>query len=144
MLNLHNLGDILVHTGDLPRAYGAFRQSLALCEEAGYDRLANYNRMFLAYLDGVQGTVDGDKLLRQGIAYAESRDFVWDVIGGRLLLAHLLHRAGQVAAAKEEYDRTRALAVAAGQRLVVDECDTALRKMAAAAAAKDAKARESV
>jgi serine/threonine protein kinase/tetratricopeptide (TPR) repeat protein len=141
MLNLHNLGDILVHTGDLPRAYGAFRQSLALCEESGFDRLANYNRMFLAYLDGVQGTVDGDKLLRQGIAYAESRDFVWDVIGGRLLLAHLLHRGGQLPAAKEEYDRTRALAVTAGQRLVVDECDTALRKMAAVAAkeAKDAK-----
>ena len=73
MLNLHNLGDILVHTGDLPRAYGAIRQSLALCEECGYERLANYNRMFLAFLDGVQGTVDGEKLLRQGIAYAESK-----------------------------------------------------------------------
>ncbi len=129
MLNLHNLGDILLHAGDLPRAYGAFRQSLALCEESGYDRLANFNRMFLAYLDGVQGTPDGDKLLRQGIAYAESRDFVWDVIGGRLLLAHLLARGGPPDVAREEYVRTRELAVSAGQRLVVDECDVALRKM---------------
>ena len=55
MLNLHNLGDILVHLDDLPRAYGAIRQSLALCEEFGYERLANYNRMFLAFLDGIQG-----------------------------------------------------------------------------------------
>ncbi len=140
MLNLHNLGDILVHVGDLPRAYGAFRQSLALCEESGYDRLANYNRMFLAYLDGVQGTVDGDKLLRQGIAYAESRDFVWDVIGGRILLAHLLNRGGQLVAAREEYERTRALAMTAGQRFVVDECDAALAKLAGMPSAK---ARES-
>jgi hypothetical protein len=140
MLNLHNLGDILVHANDLPRAYGAFRQSLALCEESGYDRLANYNRMFLAYLDGVQGTVDGDKLLRQGIAYAESRDFVWDVIGGRILLAHLLNRGGHLVAAREEYERTRALAVTAGQRFVVDECDAALEKMAGLPAGK---ARES-
>ena len=66
MLNLHNLGDILVHLDDLPRAYGAIRQSLALCEESGYERLANYNRMFLAFLDGIQGTVDGEKLLAAG------------------------------------------------------------------------------
>jgi hypothetical protein len=129
MLNLHNLGDILVHRADMPRAYGAFRQSLALSEESGYDRYANFNRMFLAFLDGIQGTVDGEKLLRQGIAYAESKDFVWDVIGGRVLLANLLQRSGQLETAREEYVRTRALAVAAGQRLVVDECDLALQKL---------------
>ena len=129
MLNLHNLGDILVHMADMPRAYGAFRQSLALSEESGYDRYANFNRMFLAFLDGIQGTVDGEKLLRQGIAYAESKDFVWDVIGGRVLLANLLQRSGQLETSREEYVRTRALAVAAGQRLVVDECDLALQKL---------------
>jgi eukaryotic-like serine/threonine-protein kinase len=135
MLNLHNLGDILVHLGDLPRAYGAFRQSLALCEESGYERLANYNRMFLAYLDGIQGTGDSEKLLRQGIAYAESKDFTWDVIGGRVLLAALLHRAGQLQEATREYDRTRVLAIAAGHRLVVDDCEIALKKLEPAAAA---------
>ena len=134
-LNLHNLGDILVHLNDLPRAYGAFRQSLALCEESGYERLANYNRMFLAYLDGIQGTVDGEKLLRQGIAYAEGKDFTWDVIGGRVLLAGLLHRAGQHEEAGKEYERTRALAIAAGHRLVVDDCEVALKKLAPTTAA---------
>jgi serine/threonine protein kinase/tetratricopeptide (TPR) repeat protein len=129
MLNLHNLGDILVYLDDLPRAYGAIRQSLALCEESGYERLANYNRMFLAFLDGLQGTVDGEKLLRQGIAYAESKDFTWDVIGGRVLLAKLLHRRGQLGGARDEYERTRALAVLAGHRLVVDECEMALQKL---------------
>jgi serine/threonine protein kinase/tetratricopeptide (TPR) repeat protein len=143
MLNLHNLGDILVRLSDLPRAYGAFRQSLALCEESGYDRLANYNRMFLAYLDGVQGTIDGEPLLRQGIAYAESRDFVWDVIGGRALLAHLLHRAGKLGLAREEFERTKTLAASAGQRLVVDECVAGLRAVEAAQAATPAPQSES-
>jgi tetratricopeptide (TPR) repeat protein len=128
-LNLHNLGDILVHLDDMPRAYGAIRQSLALCEEYGYERLANQNRMFLAFLDGIQGTVDGEPLLRQGIAYAESKDFTWDVIGGRLLLAKLLHRLGQVDGARAEYDKTRSLAATAGHRLVADECELALRKL---------------
>ncbi|HEY8039138.1 MAG TPA: protein kinase [Polyangiaceae bacterium] len=129
MLNLHNLGDILVHLEDLPRAYGAIRQSLALCEEGGYERLANYNRMFLAFLDGLQGTVDGEKLLRQGIAYADSKDFTWDVIGGRVLLAKLLHRRGQLDMARDEYEKTRVLAVSAGQRLIVDDCELALQKL---------------
>ncbi|MGD0530408.1 MAG: AAA family ATPase, partial [Polyangiaceae bacterium] len=129
MLNLHNLGDILVHLDDLPRAYGAIRQSLAMCEEGGYERLANYNRMFLAFLDGIQGTVDGEKLLRHGIAYAVSKDFTWDVIGGRVLLAKLLQRGGQLEEARNEYEKTRALAIAAGHRLVVDDCEIALQKL---------------
>jgi eukaryotic-like serine/threonine-protein kinase len=129
MLNLHNLGDILVHLDDLPRAYGAVRQSLALCEESGDERFANYNRMLLAFLDGIQGTGDGERLLRQGIAYAESRDFTWDVIGGRLLLAKLLRRLGHLTPAVCEYRKSRELAVGAGHRLVADDCEVALGEL---------------
>ena len=129
MLNLHNLGDMLIHLDDLPRAYGAIQQSLALCDEFGYERLANYNRMFLAFLDGIQGTVDGEALLRQGIAYAESKDFTWDIIGGHVLLAKLLQRGGQLHAARDEYERTRALALAAGHRFVAEDCDLALQRL---------------
>jgi tetratricopeptide (TPR) repeat protein len=131
MLNLHNLGELLVHIGDMPRAYGAFRQSLALCEERGYERMANYNRMFLAYLDGLQGGLEAEKLLRQGLAYAEAKHFMWDVTGGSLLLAKLLWRAGHLDAAREEYERTRALATATGHRVVIDDCDRALESLAA-------------
>ena len=129
MLNLHTLGDTLVHLDDLPRAYGAFQQSLALCDECGYERLANYNRMFLAFLDGLQGAPDAARLLRQGIAYAESKDFIWDVIGGRALLARLLHRGGLLEAAGEQYEKAKALAVKAGHRLVADDCEEALGRL---------------
>jgi eukaryotic-like serine/threonine-protein kinase len=134
MVNLHNLGGSLVYLDDLPRAYGAFQQSLALCEESSYERLANYNRMFLAFLDGLQGTADGAKLLGQGIAYAESKDFTWDVIGGRALLAKLLHRRGSPEAAREAYEKARALALAAGHNLVADDCDGALASLRSASA----------
>jgi tetratricopeptide (TPR) repeat protein len=127
MLNLHNFGDILLYLGDLPRAYGALRQSLALCEECGYERLANFNRMFLAYLDGLQGTADAERLLRQGIAYADSKYFTWDVVSGGLLLAKLLDRCGRLDVAREEYEKTRALALSAGHRFVADDCEQALR-----------------
>jgi serine/threonine protein kinase/tetratricopeptide (TPR) repeat protein len=135
MLNLHTLGDTLVRLDDLPRAYSAFQQSLALCDECGYERLANSNRMFLAFLDGLKGTPDAARLLRQGIAYAESKDYTWDVIGGRALLARLLHRDGVPEQAAEQYEKARALAVKAGHRLVADDCDAALATLKAEAAA---------
>ena len=57
-VNLHNLGEGLIRLSDFPRAYGAIRQSVALCDEFGFDRLASQNRMFLAFLDGVAGDSD--------------------------------------------------------------------------------------
>lgn len=130
-VNLHNLGDILLHIEDYARAYGAIKQSLALCDELGHDRLASHNRMFLAFLDGRAGDADADRVLWQGIRYAEANDFTWDVLGGRLLLAKLLESRQDLDAARLEYQKLRELARGAGNRLVADDCATALRSMGA-------------
>lgn len=130
-VNLHNLGDILVHLEDYARAYGAIKQSLALCDELGHDRLGSHNRMFLAFLDGLAGDADAERVLWQGIRYAEANEFTWDVLGGRLLLAKLLENRGDLDAARLEYQKLRELARAAGNRLVADDCATALRSMGA-------------
>jgi tetratricopeptide (TPR) repeat protein len=128
-MNLHNLGDILVHIQDYPRAYGAVKQSLALCDELGFERLASHDRMYLAFLDGLAGQPDADKVILQGIRYAEANEFTWDVLGGRLLLAKLLEHRGESDAARLEYQKLRDLARAAGNRLVADDCVAALRAM---------------
>jgi serine/threonine protein kinase/tetratricopeptide (TPR) repeat protein len=130
-VNLHNLGDILVHLEDYARAYGAIKQSLALCDELGHDRLASHNRMILAFLDGLAGDADADRVLWQGIRYAEANEFTWDVLGGRRLLAKLLESRGETDNARLEYQKLRELARAAGNRLVADDCATALRSMGA-------------
>ena len=130
-VNLHNLGDILVHSGDFPRAYGAIKQSLALCDELGHDRLGSHNRMLLAYLDGCAGDADADRVLWQGIRYAEAHAFTWDVLGGRMLLAKLLEQRQDLDAARLEYQKLRELARAAGNRLIADDCAMALKSMGA-------------
>ncbi len=129
-INLHNLGEFLIRLNDFPRAYGAIRQSVGLCDEFGYERLANQNRMFLAFLDGVAGDMEAETALRTGIRYAEANDFTWDAINGRWLLAQLFQRRGAVAIARTEFDRLRGIARSAGNRLVVDDCEEALRALA--------------
>ncbi len=129
-VNLHNLGELLVRLNDYARAYGALQQSLALCEELGYERLASHNRMFLAFLDATLGDADAEKHLHQGIRYAEGNDFTWDVLSGRWLLAQLLQRRSDFDAARLEFQKLRELARKAGNRLVADDCDAALRALA--------------
>jgi tetratricopeptide (TPR) repeat protein len=130
-INLHNLADSLVVLQDYPRAYGALKQSVALCDELGYERLASHNRMFLAFLDALAGDHDAERVLLQGIRYAEANDFTWDVLGGRQLLARLYMQRGDTDAARLEYQKLRDLARAAGNRLVADDCTSALRAMGA-------------
>jgi serine/threonine protein kinase/tetratricopeptide (TPR) repeat protein len=129
-VNLHNVGDALVRLNDFARAYGAFQQSLALCDECGYERLGNHNRMFLAYLAGLKGDPDAEKQLGQGIRYAEANDYIWDVINGRYLLADMHRRLGQHDVARAEFQHIRELALASGHTLVAQECDAALRALA--------------
>jgi len=135
-INLHNLGDSLVHLEDFPRAYGAFRQSIELCDEVGFERLANHNRMYLAFLDGVAGDAKAEDILRNGIRYAETYDYTWDAVNGGALLAGLLRRRGNIEAARTQFSKTRETARAVGNRLLADECDTALRAMDAASTPK--------
>ena len=132
-INLHNLGDILLHSEDYARAYGAIKQSLALCDELGHERLASQNRMWLAFLDALVGDTEAEKVLVQGIRYAEANDFTWDVLGGRFLHAKLLESRGDMDGARLEFQKLRDLARAAGNRLVADDCATALRNMGAPA-----------
>ncbi|HEY2516217.1 MAG TPA: protein kinase [Polyangiaceae bacterium] len=128
--NLNNLGDTLVRLSDFARAYGALQQSLALCDEAGFERLASHNRMVLAFLDALAGDADAQKTLVQGIRYAEANDFTWDEISGRALYAQLLQRRGDLAAAKGEYEKLRDVSRDSGNHLVAEDAETALRAMA--------------
>ncbi len=130
-VNLHNLGDFLIRLSDFPRAYGAIRQSVALCDECAFDRLGSQNRMFLAFLDGVAGDPGAEATLRQGIRYAEANEFGWDNVNGRLLLAWLFQRRGASAAARTELEALLVLAREMGNQLVVDDCESGLKELSA-------------
>ena len=126
-VNLHNVGDVLIRLDDHARAYGALQQSLALCDEFGFERLASHNRMLLAYLAGLKGDAEAEKLLSAGVRYAEANEFMWDVISGRYFLAQLaIKRGGDRDKAKKEIEALRDMARSAGHMLVAEDCEGAL------------------
>ena len=129
-VNLHNLGDVLVRLGDFARAYGALQQSLALCEESSFERLASHDRMFLAFLDALAGDLDAEKTLVQGIRYAEANDYKLDEIGGRSLYAQLLQRRGDIDGARVELEKLKTLARTAGNAMAAEDAEMALAGMA--------------
>jgi hypothetical protein len=87
--------------------------------------------MILAFLDGRAGDADAERVLWQGIRYAEANEFTWDVLGGRLLLARLLESRAETDNARLAYQKLRELARAAGNRLIADDCAEALRSLGA-------------
>ncbi|MFO0675091.1 MAG: protein kinase [Polyangiaceae bacterium] len=130
-VNLHNLGDTLVRLDDYARAYGAFQQSLLHCDESGFERLGSLNRMFLAYLDAVQGEVGAQDLVEQAVRYAEANEFRWDEVSGRALLAALHARKGNVREARSEYERLAEVARETGNRLAAEDAASALAALPA-------------
>jgi tetratricopeptide (TPR) repeat protein len=126
-LNLVRLGEVLAECGELARAYGAVRQAIEIAEDTGFERLANGARMLLALLDGLQGMPDAEKLLAQGVAFAEGRFFLSDALSGRMWLARLLRERGRLGQAAAEYDKALSLAARTGRSSVARECEKALR-----------------
>ena len=87
------------------------------------------NRIHLAYLDGVGGVADADKLLRDLVSYAESRGFLTDAREGRFLLGSLLAQQGSRDEARRELTSVLAMAVAQGDQATAEESREALEKL---------------
>ena len=98
-INLHNAGDVFLRQGDRARAYGAFHQSKALSSEAGHERLTLHNRMFVGYLDALAGNPAGKEQLQLAVETAEAREYMWDMLNGKRLLAELAREQGEPGAA---------------------------------------------
>ncbi|GMV14089.1 MAG: protein kinase [Polyangiaceae bacterium] len=129
-IHLHNQGDGLMRTGDLPRAYAILTRSLSVAERIGADRLVNLDQMMLAYLDALNGSEPAQKLLGQKLAHAEAQKWTWDALSGRTLLGKLLARRGDVIGARRELSLAKRLAEATSNKLVLDDCERALGELA--------------
>ncbi|WP_437829346.1 protein kinase domain-containing protein [Sorangium sp. So ce1153] len=118
VVNLHNLAYACVRLGDHERARSLFAESLEQADEAGYDRVAASNRMYIAYLDGVKGAGDARERLQALIARAEEQGYWHDVLQGRWAAAMLLKNARNDALARREFEDLLELSVRLGDPLL--------------------------
>ncbi len=120
--NLHNQGEALIRLGDLARGYAALHASLAVAEESGSDRIANFDRLFLAYLDALDGLPGADEMLARCMALAADRGWTLDHLTGRFLLGKLLASRGELEAAQKELCAVRARALELENRPLARDC----------------------
>lgn len=123
----HYEGEALSYLGEYPRAYAAFRGSLALARELGSQRWINRNRMLLAYLEGREDIARARQRVGECLLLAERRHETQDVAKGRLLLGLLERADANQSAALREFQLARQIALAIGHRLLVAECDAVLQ-----------------
>jgi tetratricopeptide (TPR) repeat protein/tRNA A-37 threonylcarbamoyl transferase component Bud32 len=124
-INLHNVGDCRIRCGDRAGAYAALRQSLALAEEGGHDRLVAINRAPLAYLDALAGDASARRRLGEVVAWSHQRGYAWDELNARYWLALSSLEVGERADAIAELARARAIAERLSMRAMVADCDAA-------------------
>lgn len=130
-INLYNLGDTRIRLRDFPAAYAVLRQSMALAEEGGHDRLVSINRAPIAYLDGVAGDAQAKVRLAENVAYSHQRGSPWDEYNGRYLLGLLLTHERQRALALEELGRAREMAQQLTMTAMIVDCDEAIAEATA-------------
>ena len=103
---LHNIGDLLLRSGDLEPAADAFKEALRLSGLHGYTYQIHLNAGFLGYAMARMGEVEeGAAMLaeaRRGLAQIQNEQFAQQQL--RLLDAEVAHMLGQSPRARRELE----------------------------------------
>lgn len=130
-VNAHNIGEFWLRLGDYKRAFTAFRTSLDVAREHGFDNLARLNETFLAFIDAVKfGSTEARARLESALAEAEANDFSLSVLYARYLLGVLAKEQGDYESARRLLRQALALANETNNRIIARDCETLLREVA--------------
>lgn len=121
--NLHNLGEASIRLGDLARGYAALQSSLSLAEGASLQRIANFDRLLLAYLDALDDLPRADEIFEERLSEATRRGWTLDRLTGRYLLGKLMARRGDRERARRELEAVRDQALCAENRPLSRDCE---------------------
>lgn len=101
IINLHNIGDVYFRMGDYARAFHYFQESLQAAKENGWERGEAMNYVFLGYLQALQGEAEGEQTLEDGIGAAIALGDGDTAAQGKVFLARVLTRRGDMDRARE-------------------------------------------
>ena len=101
IVNLHNIGDVYFRMGDYARAYQYFQESLGAARDNDWLGGQAMNQVYLGYLQALRGELDeGQTTLNRGIALALESGDKDTAAQGKVFLARVLTRRGDVASAR--------------------------------------------
>jgi len=102
IVNLHNIGDVYFRMGDYARAYQYFQESLESAQANEWDKGEAMNLVYLGYLQALRGEVDeGEAALENGISRAMRTGDMDTAAQGKVFLARVLTRRGEMERARE-------------------------------------------
>jgi len=102
IVNLHNIGDVYFRMGDYARAYQYFQESLDAANANDWAGGRAMNMVYLGYLRALRGELEeGEAALDQGIKEAAEHGDKSTAAQGKVFLARVLTRRGDVDRARE-------------------------------------------
>ncbi|MCO4771875.1 MAG: tetratricopeptide repeat protein [Deltaproteobacteria bacterium] len=102
IVNLHNIGDVYFRMGDYARAYQYFEESLDAANANDWAGGRAMNMVYLGYLRALRGELeDGEAALLAGIQEAGTHGDKETAAQGKVFLARVLTRRGDVERARE-------------------------------------------
>ncbi len=129
-VNAHNAGDASLRLGDYKRAFAWLRSSLDVCNEHGFEKLAQLNALYLAFIDGAKFASDeGRKDLEASLAYAEENGFTWDVLQAKYLLGVMAKERGERDQARKYFREALGLARDTDNRMYIEDAEGMLAEI---------------
>jgi tetratricopeptide (TPR) repeat protein len=102
IVNLHNIGDVYFRMGDYARAFQYFEESLAAADTNDWELGRAMNLVYLGYLQALRGEIEeGEEALTSGITRAQSVGDKEIASQGKVFLARVFTRRGEVLKARE-------------------------------------------
>ena len=128
IVNLHNIGDVLLRMGRPGRAWAAFERSRDAAREVGLDKAVAYNDVYLGYLQAERGEdAEGLALLADARERAGKLDDRDTVVLAHWLEGRALLNAGRLGEARQRLAEGLRLAGAQPDQLLVRDIQATLR-----------------
>ncbi len=129
----HNIGDVLLREGKLDEAQGRLTESLRIADGHSFDKMQHLNRAFLACIDVLRSRTDrGVAEMLRSIAYAEKKQWIWDQIQEKQLLAFAYRALGRPLDAIAQLEDVLALSRASGNTVYTKECQEMIAELRSA------------
>jgi tetratricopeptide (TPR) repeat protein len=129
-VNSHNIGDIQIRQGNFKKAFTSLSYSFEVSREHGFTKLEMFNMSLLGYIDAVRfGSAEGLEKIKQGIRFAQDKQYIWDLIQNKYFLGLAHFELEQYEEARQALQEAVHLGKTTGNIMYVEDSEQLLRQI---------------